>query len=150
MERSSSVPRPLAEQLLRRAVRMEEAERAEAEREELEGYTLRQLREAASESGVDPRYVSDAASALLREKADRSRVAIFGYAVGTGVAAAIAAAGLLASGRAGLAVLFIILDLLLVATVLLGLDDHLRRGMRYLQRLLDDSPAGGEPPRLPR
>ena len=148
MQKPASVPRPLAEQVLRRAVLMDEAEREalEAERQG-DGFTLSQLRSAAAETGVDPGYVGRAAAALLLQRTERSQVAVLGYGVVTGVAAAVAAAGLLASGHPLLAAAFIVLDLILVATVLFGLDGHLRRGIAQLQELLAEAIDGGDRPR---
>ena len=128
-----SMSRDLAEEVLKRAAALEQAEAAARE----EGYTAKEIRVAAAEVGLQPHVLSQAAEELLHQKAGRSQRLVLAYAGGTGVLAAIAAGGLAASGQLFLAVPFVVIDLLLAVRVVGIMQANARAEELPLRALAD-------------
>ena len=142
MSDRTSMSRDLAEEVLKRAAALEQAEAAARD----EGYSAKEIRVAAAEVGLQPHILSQAAEELLRQKAGRSQRLMLAYAGGTGLVAAIAAGGLAASGQLFLAVPFVAIDLLLAVRVVGIMQANARAQELPLRALADAEPPNeGQP-----
>jgi len=146
MDGPQSIPRRTAERVLTRAAELDREREIAADDG---GYTTAQLRDAAREVGLDQAHLDRAAAELLEEQERRAGQILIGYGGATGIIAAVAAGGLIASGQPHLAAPFLLLDLVLLVRVVGRLDAGFHARALPL-RAFAESDAGRSPgERLP-